>query len=574
MTRGLASTLVLLVLVACEGDIDDETGAGGAVNGGGTTAPGSGGAGATESPGGAGGNGPTCGTGIPAPSVTAPAMGSLDLTEASFLLTLVPWSGPGTLLGLEVEIYDTKDGAIDDRVWSASFDGPAPPNAIALADGVWDDPASPAFGDWKDYAVRARYRAEVGGCEADGPFSEVPFRSSDGSPYLFDESAVHDFYLTISQASLDGMNAQAYPPGCVPFQRDYYTADLAFEDQVLTGVGVHIKGGCGSSRDFGGKPSLKVDIDWDDPAIAGCPEERRLFGQKHLTLNNGVQDNSAVHERLAYMLFRALDIPAPRMAHARVFVNGQLYGLYQHVESIDRRFLSRWFDSNKGMLYEGTYWCDLVSSSVPPNGTDDYCLTREFSPGACDGTPDADADPEDYQRLDELVAALDAIPPSQFYTQIQGVFDTDKLLTTWAVETMIGHWDGYSYFIMNNYRVYRDPSTNLWTLIDTGVDQTFNDDLAPFQALDARLANSCFNDPACKDAYFAKLKLVRDTFAALDLDNTRAAIRSQIEPLVNADPRKEYDMSEFGAAHDNTSSFIQGRVTRINEHIAAAGYTP
>ncbi len=569
MTRGSAFTLVL-VLAACDGDIGDATGGGGAA----TTAPGSGGAGAGPSTGGAGG-GPTCGVAVPAPAVTSPAMGLLDVTEAGLVVTVGPWDGPGALLRLEVEMYDTKADVADDRIWSATFDGPSPPTSITLADGSWDDPTSPVFDEWEDYALRARYVADIDGCEATGPFSsDVLFKSSDGSAYLFDESAVRDFYLTIPQASIDGMNAQAYPPGCVPFNRDYYTADLTFEDQALGGVGVHIKGGCGSSRDFSGKPSFKIDIDWDDPALAGCPSERRLLGQKHVTLNNGVQDHSAAHERLGYALFRALGVPAPRIAHVRVFVNGELYGLYQHVESIDRRFLSRWFDSNKGMLYEGTYWCDLISSNVPPNGSDDYCLTREFSPGACDDTPDAEADPEDYQRLEELVAALDAIPPSQFYAQIQTVFDTEKLLTTWAVETMIGHWDGYSYYIMNNYRVYRDPATDLWTLIDTGLDQTFNDDLAPFQSLDARLASSCFNDQPCKDAYFEKLKQVRDTFAALDLEGSRAEMRTQIEPFVNADPRKEYDLGEFASAHANTSSFILGRVTRVNEHIVAAGYTP
>ena len=374
------------------------------------------------------------------------------------------------------------------------------------------------------------------------PFgSDVLFKSADGSVYLFDDAAVRDFYFDIPQASLDGMNAQAFPPGCVPFQRDYYTADLTFENQVFQGVGIHIKGGCGSSRDFSGKPSFKVNIDWNDPALVGCPEKRRLLGQKHLTLNNSVQDWTAAHERLSYSLFRSLGVPAPRLAHARVFVNGELFGLYQHVESIDRRFLARWFGSNKGMLYEGTYWCDLISSNVPPDGSDDYCLTREFSPGECDGAADPEADAEDYGKLIELVSALDAIPPTQFYAGIQAVFDLDKLLTTWAIETMIGHWDGYSYYIVNNYRVYRDPSTNLWTLIDTGVDQTFADDLAPFGALDARLASSCAADQACKDAYFAKLKVVRDTFAALDLDAARVSIKSQIDPFVIADPRKEYD---------------------------------
>jgi hypothetical protein len=570
MTRAFTS-VVLLALAGCEGEIGDEPGGGG----GGSTLPPSGGSGAGENVGGGVGGSSPCGVNVPAPTVISPAMGLLDVTEASFSITLAPWDSEGAQARLEIELYDTKDDVADDLVWSASFDGPTLPTSITLADGTWVDGPSTVFDEWEDYAVRARYIAEVDGCEDIGPFSDdVLFKSSDGSAYLFDEGVVRDFYLTIPQASIDGMNAEAYPPGCVPFQRDYYPADLTFEDQVFAGVGIHIKGGCGSSRDFSQKPSFKVNIDWNDPALAGCPAERRLLGQKHVTLNNGVQDNTAAHERLAYSLFRTMGVPAPRVAHSRVFVNGELFGLYQHVESLDRRFLSRWFGSKEGMLYEGTYFCDLVSENVPPDDSDEYCLTREFSPGECDGAPDPESDPEDYTRLQELVAALDAIPPNQFYAQIQQVFDTDKLLATWAIETMIGHWDGYSYNIVNNYRVYRDPSTNLWTLIDTGVDQTFNDDLAPFGALEARLADSCFNDQPCKDAYFVKLKEVRDTFAALDLDAAREAIRSQIEPFVNADPRKEYDLGEFANGHASTSGFILGRVNRINEHITAAGYMP
>ena len=44
-----------------------------------------------------------------------------------------------------------------------------------------------------------------------------------------------------------------------------------------------------------------------------------------------------------------------RIAYARLTVNGTYYGLYNNIETIDRRFLTRHFSSNRGALYEGTY---------------------------------------------------------------------------------------------------------------------------------------------------------------------------------------------------------------------------
>lgn len=576
--RGLSCALALITLgtIACEGDLGtggsggdgaaSSTGTAGSPNGGG------GQGGGTGASGGAGGN--VC-TDVAAPTITSPAAGIIDVTEESLVITVAPWDpAAGTLTGLEVEIYDTTQDVANDLVWRATFDAASIPAAITLADGTWEDVDVPKFKEWEDHAVRARWLVDAPTCEASAFSTDLLFKSSDGSPYLFDDTVVRDFYFDIPQSSIDGMNAQYSPPGCVPFKRDYYPATLTFEGEVFEGVGVHIKGGCGSSRDFSEKPSLKVNIDWDDPALPGCPDGRRLLGQKHLTLNNGVQDRTASHERLAYSVFRQEGIPAPRLAHARVFVNGQLYGLYQHVESLDRRFLARWFGSNDGMLYEGTYWCDLVAENLPPDGSDDYCLTKEFSQDECDGEPTPGADPEDYTKLAELITTLDSIPGDQFYEQIQGVFDIDRLLGTWAVETITGHWDGYNYNIVNNYRVYRDPSTNLWTIIDTGVDQTFEDDLAPFGNISARLATSCANHQPCKDAYIARLKEVRDTFSAMSLDTTRAAIKAQIEPFVTEDPRKEYSLQQFNNNHQATSNFILGRPARINEHIVAAGYAP
>lgn len=569
--------LASLALFGCGDDTQATGGNGGTSAGGaapGGSAPGGGGAGTTA--GGGGSGGATCAGSPDAPTVLSPEAGRIDIVSATLVMSASPFSDPdgGTYTGAEYEIWSLKKtGELKDKVWHASFAGAAPPDAVTLADGSFDVAGMTELAQWDDYGVRVRYSSSDAGCSGVGVFSDLlPFRTDDGSTYLFDPSVVRDVYIDLPPASVNSINAEAYPPGCVPFSRNYYTGTLHFEGQTFDGVGVHIKGGCGSSRDLGGKASLKINVDWDDPAVPGCPAERRLHGQKHLTLNNGVQDQSAIHEYLSYTLLRSLGVPASRLSWVRVFVNNQPYGLYQHVESIDRRFADRWFSSNDGMLYEGTYWCDLLPQNLPIGDEDTQCLTREFSPDAC-SAPNPAGDPEDYGQLKDLVNGIAALPQGGFYPAIDQLFDFDEVLTVWAVEAVIGHWDGYAFWIQNNYRVYHDPVTDRWSLIDTGVDQTFDADLDPWSP-QGLLATRCLSEPACEQAFAAKLKEVNDAFVALDMGSLAAAARTQIEPFVTADPRREYDMNGFNNAQNSTQSFIAVRPTMIENYLVQHGFAP
>lgn len=565
----------LLALTGCGDDTRASGGSGGTASAGGA-AQGGGGAGTGASGGLGGEGGGTCVGSPDAPTVLSPEAGRIDVLSASLVMSASPFSDPdgGTYAGADYEIWSLKKtGELKDKVWHASFTGAAPPDAVTLADGSFDVAGMTELAQWEDYGVRVRYRSTDAGCSGVGVFSEpLPFRTDDGSTYLFDPGVVRDVYIDLPPASVNGINAEAFPPGCVPFSRDYYTGTLRFEGQTFDGVGVHIKGGCGSARDLGGKASFKINLDWDDPAVPGCPAERRLMGQKHLTLNNGVQDQSAIHEYLTYTLLRSLGVPASRLAWVRVFVNDQPYGLYQHVESIDRRFADRWFSSKEGMLYEGTYWCDLLPQNLPIGDEDTQCLTREFSPDAC-SVPDPLGDPEDYGQLKDMVNAIAALPPGGFYPAIDQIFDFDEVLTVWAVEAVIGHWDGYAFWIQNNYRVYHDPVTDRWSLIDTGVDQTFDADLDPWSP-QGLLATRCLSEPACEQAFAAKLKAVKDAFVAMNLGTLAAAARAQIEPFVQADPRREYDMNGFANAQNSTQNFIAVRPSMIESYLVQHGFAP
>jgi spore coat protein CotH len=83
-----------------------------------------------------------------------------------------------------------------------------------------------------------------------------------------------------------------------------------------------------------------------------------------MTLNNMVQDGSAMHEDVSYEMFREAGVPASRVAHVELYLNGEYRGLYLHVETVDDQFLKRHFLDPDGNLYEGTYGGDLTLESI------------------------------------------------------------------------------------------------------------------------------------------------------------------------------------------------------------------
>ena len=499
------------------------------------------------------------------PEVMAPDPGHLDIIADELVIRTSPFSDPddgSSHAGTEFEIWRLAAGEPVIRVWNAAVEGDAEGRLtqVHLGDGTFE--VGTTLDQWADYGVQARY-SDGSDCSAWSEWSPIrPFRTDDGSSAWFKQDSLHDVHITIPPESWDPINAQARPPGCVPFLREYYTGSVQIDGQMIEGVGVRTKGGCGSSRDLSQKASFKINLSWDDPAVQGCPEERRVHGLKRLTLNNQAQDRSFVHEMLAYRFYQLMGVATPRANHVRVFVNDELWGVYLNLESIDRRFLSRWFNSKDGMLYEGTYYCELQPANVPPAEEDTYCIARKFHPSSCEPTAEG-GDPEDYTVVRDMVGQLaSGYQVGAFYPEIEAIWDFDSFLSLWAVENIIGHWDGYTIQIVNNYRIYHDPGTGKWSIIPTGVDQTFGQNTAIDQ-ITGMLAQRCWAEQDCQDAFKARLAQAVDVFEQADFQSMAAAIRDQVAPAVMEDPRKEGSYDEFVNGVQSTINFIDARPAQV-----------
>lgn len=200
-------------------------------------------------------------------------------------------------------------------------------------------------------------------------------------------------------------------------------------------------------------------------------DDLRFFGLKRLNLHANRYDDSRMKEKLAYDLYRAMDLPAPRASWAVVKVNGQSYGLYGMVEEIDGRFTDdRWPDYPDGNLYKeiwptDTDEADVLAGLKTNEEIGDVSSFLEFSTAVS-----AAETPED--RLDVLGQ----------YT------DLDHWARYMAVDEAILSYDGVTYFYTDdglwshnhNYYFYEDAPGH-FTLVPWDVESSFwiNPDHAP-----------------------------------------------------------------------------------------------
>jgi hypothetical protein len=180
---------------------------------------------------------------------------------------------------------------------------------------------------------------------------------------------------------------------------------------------------------------------------------QEIRGLDKLTFNNSQQDASYLRQCLAYDMFRAAGVPAPRCNFAHLTLNGDDLGLFVHVESLDKEFIEKNFDDASGKMYEGTL--------------------SDFRP-EYDGTFDLKTEDveDDRAELDALVDALAEPDDSALLTRLEPLVDLDAFNTFWAMEVLTRHWDGYA-SNTNNFYLYTDPDTGRFQFIPWGVDGAF-----------------------------------------------------------------------------------------------------
>jgi spore coat protein CotH len=244
---------------------------------------------------------------------------------------------------------------------------------------------------------------------------------------LFTDGRIRTFKITIEEPELSKLKKN---------ERAYVRATVHDGERAYPKVGVHLKG-MGSFQPFHAKPSLAVNF---DQFVDG-----NYHGLDKFFLNNSGQDGTFLAEYMATRMFRDAGVPAARVTHAFVELNGRAVGLYVLIEAMNKDFLRQHFGSPKGNLYEA-YLADI------------------------DGQMDQDGGPDTTQA--DVKALLDAcrLPETAArWSRLQQLLEVDKFISLLVCEMFTAHTDGYA-MNRNNYRIYNDPTTGRFTFITHGLD--------------------------------------------------------------------------------------------------------
>ena len=272
----------------------------------------------------------------------------------------------------------------------------------------------------------------------------------DATDRFYDPESVQTIHLEIKSEDLDRLQ-RALP------RRISVPGTFRWNDQTLQNVGVRYKGNSSSSPDWPHKRGFLI-------AFSEFEKGQRFLGLRHVALDNGVQFGSLFSERLITDVLRAVGVKASRCNYARVDLNGKSMGVYGNEERIDKAFLQRHFETDRGVLFkvdEGGPGADLRLI-----GDDPALYRRSFELRA-------GRDGEAYPELLDFIRAINE--PCGGEAELRRSLDVEAFVKTTAVMLLAGAFDQNTGWGPHNYYLYRNPADQRWTYIPWDLDVGFAD---------------------------------------------------------------------------------------------------
>ncbi|MBN1825514.1 MAG: CotH kinase family protein [Candidatus Eisenbacteria bacterium] len=252
-----------------------------------------------------------------------------------------------------------------------------------------------------------------------------------------------------------------------PWQEEYRRCTVRFvnslTDETVRDVGIRVRGNTSRAAT---KKSWKLSF---NTFVSG----RHFHGMEKMNLNGDRNDPSLVRSSLAFALYRAVGVPAPRARHVRLKINdgSEVEGVFVLIEQVDEEFAEAWFGNKSGSLYKCLYKEDRADLRyVAPGDGGTY---RALGGGETYGEKNLDA--PDYEDLAAFIDFVNHADDETFARELGNRFALDDFLRALAVDLLIGNWDNYWYGA-NNYYLYRNEANGLFEWIPHDMDNTFGVD--------------------------------------------------------------------------------------------------
>ena len=372
---------------------------------------------------------------------------------------------------------------------------------------------------------------------------------------LFDTSKIMSVDIIMDDDDWNDMllNAQT---------EQYYVCDVLVNGKKFNNVGIRPKGNssllCIVVDKTSDRFSLKLEFDH-------FVEGQTCFGLDKLVLNNNFVDPTNMKEALIFDMYQYVDANSPLYNYAKVCRNGNYWGVYLALESIDESFMLRNYGTQDGELYKpepaGMNMDEETDEEFPmsPVGANlEYATDALYQYGSIWSTEVTRTTDKDHRRV------VNALKNIKERNDIEKYMNVDNILRYMAVHTFAVNEDSLTDYMPHNYYLYEydgqldilpwdyNMSFGAMTLVEENnstkminypIDSPFYYGMQFFGAI---LENEEYNA-----RYHEYLQTLVDEYInGGRFDEFYSRTRSQIDTLVAQDPTAFYSAEEYDAAAD------------------------
>ncbi len=320
---------------------------------------------------------------------------------------------------------------------------------------------------------------------------------------------------------------------------DFYSAAVSYEGQDYD-ARVKFRGRTALRRP---KHSWRIEFTADRPADFPA-----------INLDAEFYDRSMARDYLSMRLGRLIGLPTPNCRFISLNVNDTYYGVYLEMEPVDDRFL-RQRDFGEGEIFASI---NHMGRGAPFLNDNHFRTTYELQ----EGTQDA------YDRLGRFLTFMHNASADELAGEFEGWLDAENVLEYFALQYMIGNWDGFG----KNYHLFK-ADDGRYKFVPWDNDASFGNDWAGNWANDySRL----YFDLLSQQAIFRRtmeLEGSRDRFVELvrtgsetyfpQLDSIVQVVYEEIRNDAYQDTMKRANNDEFDEAFANLRGYISDRARSL-----------
>ncbi|ORX69346.1 hypothetical protein BCR32DRAFT_272441 [Anaeromyces robustus] len=214
--------------------------------------------------------------------------------------------------------------------------------------------------------------------------------------------------------------------------------------------------------------------------------DKKFLGRKSIKMRGIAHDSSLLREKLSTELYKTVGVPVQEGSYARLFINGDTYGLYLLSDSFNKKWMGAYLHGNEKADIGFTY--KLISSTYDGPYCDLKYLGNNYKLYKNKGTYEVDeynkdlVDPNnestkwtkliEFTKLfNDWVSKYGKDNSDKAVEALEQFLNVESVLRVMAIDTLILPLDNF-WLIMSNCALYYNPERNDYQIIPFDFDQT------------------------------------------------------------------------------------------------------